>query len=46
MREVPGGVRDHEPFVQYTSFATANIGFQVMLRSQDFSGQSLISTSS
>jgi small-conductance mechanosensitive channel len=42
MRDVPCGVRDHEPFVQYTSFATANIGFQVMLRSQEFAGQYLI----
>ena len=39
MREVPGGVRDHEPFIQYTSLATAKVGFQVMLRSQEFAGQ-------
>ena len=39
MREVPGGVRDHEPFIQYTSLAAAKVGFQVMLRSQEFAGQ-------
>ncbi len=39
MREVPGGVPDFEPVIRYHTFAAANVGFSVMLRSQEFAGQ-------
>ena len=42
MREVPGGVRDFEPVIRYHTFAAANVGFSVTLRSQEFAGQYLI----
>jgi small-conductance mechanosensitive channel len=42
MREVSGGVLDHEPTVRYNTFGDSSISFNVGLRAADVSAQALI----
>ena len=42
MREVPGAVLTHEPFIRFNTFAESGVGFSVILRGQEFVAQYLI----
>lgn len=42
MREVPGGVPEHEPFIRYHTFDESSIGFTVILRAREFTDQFLL----
>jgi small-conductance mechanosensitive channel len=42
MREVPGGVPDHEPFIRYHTFADSSINFSVILRAGEYTDQYLV----
>ena len=42
MREVPGGVPDHEPFIRYHTFAESSINFSVILRASEYTDQYLV----
>jgi small-conductance mechanosensitive channel len=42
MAEVPGGVREFEPFIRYHTFADSSINFTVILRAKEFVDQYLI----
>jgi small-conductance mechanosensitive channel len=42
MKEVPGGVREFEPFIRYHTFGDFSIGFTVILRGKEFADQYLI----
>jgi len=42
MREVPGSVKDFEPFIRYHTFGDFSINFTVILRAEEFANQFLI----
>lgn len=42
MKEVKGGVPEHEPFVRYHTFADSSINFSVILRAKEYTDQYLI----
>jgi len=42
MTEVDGGVAEHDPFVRYHTFGDSSIGFSVILRAREFTGQYLV----
>ena len=42
MREVEGGVSEFEPFIRYHTFGDSSIGFTVILRTKEFTGQYLV----
>jgi len=42
LREVPGAVVSHEPFIRYSSFADSGIAFSVILRVHEFTAQYLL----
>lgn len=42
MREVPGGIPEFEPFIEYSRFSDSCIDFSVNMRVQDFGSQSRI----
>lgn len=42
MREVPGGVRDFEPFIRFHTFGDSSIQFTVILRGKEFVDQYII----
>ncbi|MEO0166823.1 MAG: mechanosensitive ion channel family protein, partial [candidate division WOR-3 bacterium] len=42
LREVPGGVKDFEPFIRYHTFGEFSIQFTVILRVEEFASQFII----
>jgi len=42
LKEVPGGVKDFEPFVRYNKFGEFSINLSVFLRAEEFANQFLI----
>ncbi len=42
LREVPGGIRDFEPFIRYHTFGESGIQFTVILRVEEFASQFII----
>ncbi len=42
MMEVPGGVREFEPFIRYHTFADSSVNFTVILRAKEFVDQYLV----
>jgi small-conductance mechanosensitive channel len=42
LKEVPGGVKDFEPFVRYHTFADSSINFTVYLRCEEFFDKFLV----
>lgn len=42
LNEVPGGVKDFEPFIRYHTFDSSSINFTVILRAKEFVDQYLI----
>ncbi len=42
LREVPGGVKDFEPFIRYHTFGDFSIQFAVILRVEEFANQFLV----
>ena len=42
LKEVPGGVKDFEPFIRYHTFGESSINFTVILRAKEFIDQFLL----
>jgi small-conductance mechanosensitive channel len=42
MREVPGGVPEHSPFIRYHTFGDSSINFSVILRASEYTDKYLV----
>ena len=42
MKNVEGGVPEHEPFIRYKEFDSSSINFSVILRAKEYAGQYLV----
>lgn len=42
LREVPGGIKDFEPFIRYHTFGESGINFTVILQVEEFASQFLV----